>query len=65
MTAYRPKNCLMTAAQHCGRAAELRAHNPDSRAAELHELAACAQELAEKVKRFVPSPSIVPDNGAP
>jgi hypothetical protein len=62
----------MTPEQLRRRAARVRAEFPESRAAELYELAACAQEIEEKLRwlRLIISPpaaapSVVPEENFP
>jgi hypothetical protein len=69
VTEHQPHDLRWTADRHRRRAADLRARDPNSHTAELHELAARAHELEAKarwlivmIKQLVPSPSIVPDD---
>jgi hypothetical protein len=61
----------MTPEQLRRRAARVRAEFPESRAAELYELAACAQEIEEKLRWWLiisppaAAPSLVPEENFP
>jgi hypothetical protein len=46
-------NHLATPAQHRARAKQLRQHNPQSRAAELHEMAATAIEAKDAASQLL------------